>query len=121
VGVQVHVGEVAPDEERRVRVVLSPDVLDGGIGDVVVDGLHPLGRQWPGVLDRLLADGPKSLLIGFGRILDERRALQHTAGQRHLVQPGELVLVRVVELFGFLLSIQVIRVAGVTPRPMPAL
>ena len=39
-------------------------------------------------------------------------------GQRQVVQPGELVLVRVVELLGFLLGVEVIQVAVELVEPV---
>ena len=53
---EVHVGEVHPEEERLVGLRLPLDEVDGPVGDVVVDRLHPLLGQRAGVLDRLLAD-----------------------------------------------------------------
>ena len=57
VGPEVHVGEVHPQEERRGSLVLSLHEVDGCLGGLVVDGLHALLGQRPGVLDALLAGG----------------------------------------------------------------
>ena len=89
--VQVHVGEVAPDEERVARLVLALDVVDGAVGDVVVDGLHPLGGQRAGVLDGLLADRAELLVVGFGRHLVEwpcSRARRAAAPSRRAAGTG---------------------------------
>ena len=99
-------------------VVLALDVVDGGVGDVVVDGLHPLRGQRAGVLDGLLADRAELRVVGFGRHLVGGLALQHAARQRQFVQPRELVLVRVVELLGFLLGVEVIQVAEELVEPV---
>lgn len=56
VGEHMHVGEVAPDEERRARGVLALDVVDSGVRDLIVDGLDALLVQRTGVLDGLLTD-----------------------------------------------------------------
>ena len=111
VGVKVHVGEVAPDEERRAGRVLPLDEVDGGIGDVVVDGFHPLLVQRPGVLDGLLADRTVLLVVRLCGFLSERLALQHAARQRKLVEPWELVFVRVIELLRLLFGVEVVEVA----------
>ena len=67
VGPEVHVGGVDPQEERDVVGVLALDEVDGALDDLVVDGLHPLLRQRPGVLDRLRA-------VGVGPARGARRA-----------------------------------------------
>ena len=81
------------------------------VGDVVVDGLHPLGGQRAGVLDGLLADRTELRVVGFGRVLGECLALQHPTRQRQFVKPWELVLVRVVELLRLFLGVEVVQVA----------
>jgi hypothetical protein len=93
------------------RLVLPLDVLDRGVGDVVVDGLHPLGGERAGVLDGLLTDGTELLVVRLVRVLGEGLAPQHPAGKRSFVEPGELILVRVVELLGLLFGVQVIQVS----------
>ena len=91
--------------------MLALDVVDGRIGDLVVDGFHPLGVQRSGVLDHLLTDGAKLRVVRFGGDLVGRPALENSARKRHFVQPRELVLVRVVELLRLLLGVEVIQVA----------
>src|SRR4051812_18817645 len=56
VGAQVHARRVEPDEERLARRLLPLHVVDGRGRGFVVDRLHALLRQRPGVLDGLLAD-----------------------------------------------------------------
>ena len=51
VGAEVHVGGVPPDEEGLVGAVGLLDEAHGPVGDVFVDGLHPLPGERPGVLD----------------------------------------------------------------------
>ncbi len=51
--------EVDPAEERLAPVVLTLDVVAGGVDELVVAGLHPLPGQRPRVLDPLLADRPQ--------------------------------------------------------------
>jgi hypothetical protein len=55
---EVHVRGVEPHEERRPRLVLAVDELERVLEHLVVDGLHALPRERPGVLDPLLADAP---------------------------------------------------------------
>ena len=118
VGEGVHVGEVAPHEERVARVVLTLDVVDRGVGDVVVDRFHPLRVERAGVLDRLLADRAELRVVRFGRHRVERLALEHAARLRQVVQPGIAVLVRVVELLRFLLGVEVVQVAEELVEPV---
>jgi xanthosine utilization system XapX-like protein len=47
-------------------------------------------------------------------------ALEHPARQRHLVQSGEPISVRIVELLGFLLGVEVIEVAEELVEPVQA-
>ena len=98
--------------------MLTLDVVDAGPGGLVVDGLHPLGVQRAGVIDDLLSDGSELRIIGFLGHLVGGPALQHPAWQRELVQFGELILVRVVELLGLLLGIEVVKVAEELVEPV---
>ena len=52
-GAEMHVGGVEPDEERGLRLVLAADEIRCGVAELLVDGLHPLLGQRPGVLDAL--------------------------------------------------------------------
>ena len=118
VGERVHVREVAPDEERRARGVLALDVIDRDVDDLVVDGLHPLLVQRPGVFDGLLADRPVLRVIRFGGHLGGGLACEHPARMRQLVEQRELVLVRIVRLLRFFLGVEVIEVAEELVEPV---
>jgi hypothetical protein len=100
--------------------VLALDVVDGEFGDLVVDGFHALLVERAGVLDGLLADRAELRVVGLGRHLVGGLALEHPARQRHLVQSGEPIGVRIVELLGFLLSVEVIEVAEELVEPVQA-
>src|SRR5918994_2957632 len=63
VGAQVHVSGVHPDEERRVALLLALDEVDARLNRLVVDRLHPLLGERPGVLDPLLAEGPVARIL----------------------------------------------------------
>lgn len=51
VGAKMHSHRVHLDEERLVRLHLPVDEVDRGRRRLVVDRLHPLSGQRPGVLD----------------------------------------------------------------------
>ena len=118
VGEDMHVGEVAPREERVARRVLSSDVVDGGVGDLVVDGLHPLSVEWPGVLDGLLAGRTVLRVVWFARNLIGGFALQDSPRVCKFVQQRELVFVRIVELFGFLFGVEMVQIAEELVEPV---
>ncbi len=63
VGAEVHVREVHPAEERLPPVVLALDEVAGGVGELVVAGLHPLPGQRARVLDPLLADASPARVL----------------------------------------------------------
>ena len=64
VGDDVHPRRVEPDEERLAVALRLVDELERVIEDLVVDRLHPLGRERAGVLDLLLADLAPARLLG---------------------------------------------------------
>ena len=66
-------------------VGLPLDVVDGRVRRLVVDRLHPLLGQRPGVLDRLLADAAESRVDG-RVVLVGGLALQHAAGAEHRLE-----------------------------------
>jgi hypothetical protein len=97
-GAEVHVRGVAPDEERRPRRVLALDDVDRPGQDLVVDRLHALFRQRPGVLDPL-----RAVLV--------RPAVDDTARAEALAEVREIVGRRVVGELRLLLGVQVVEVA----------
>ena len=52
-GAEMHVRRVEPNEERCLRLVLTADEIRCGVAELLVDGLHSLLGQRPGVLDAL--------------------------------------------------------------------
>ena len=84
----VHARRVEPEEERLAVGLGLVDELERVIEDLVVDRLHPLRIERPGVLDLLLADLAPAWLIG--RIVDVGRpAVEHVArADRVLEQSG---------------------------------
>ena len=60
----MHAGRVPPDEERLVRLVRPVDEVECRVGELVVDRLHPLGRQRAGVLDPLFPHTAKHRVLG---------------------------------------------------------
>jgi hypothetical protein len=95
VGPDVHPGGVEPDEKRRVRLRRLVDEGGGVAQDLLVDRLHPLAVQRPGVLNQLGAVGIEPRVEHAARavLLPERR------------------ISRVVVALGLLLGIQVVQVA----------
>ena len=107
---QVHVRGVHPHEERRLGVVLAADEVQRGGRGLVVDGLHPLLGQRPGVLDALLADA--SVLGLLGRIVGVGRPrADHAPRQQLVVQRRKVVLVGVVGALGLFFGVEVVEVA----------
>src|SRR4029077_5172346 len=103
----VHARAVKPAEEWLVRLRLARDVIDCGVGGLVVDRLHALPGQRAGVLNGLLADAaPAGLLgrvVGIGSL-----AAQHAARSKRLL---ELWILRIGQPLRLLLGIEVIEVA----------
>jgi hypothetical protein len=90
--------------------VLAPDEVDGRGDRLVVDRLHPLRRQRPGVLDPLRPDAPVPLFLG--RVVFLRRPRVDHAARTE--PPGELRKLsgrRPVRVLRLLLGVQVVQVA----------
>ena len=98
VGAEVHVGGVDPHEERRAVGVLATDEVDRRLGDLVVDGLHALLGQRPGVLDPL-----RAVLV--------RPRVQDAAGAEALAELREVGGRWVVGQLRLLLGVEVVEVA----------
>ena len=92
---EMHGRGVVPEEERLVGLVRLVDEAQRVLRDLVVDGLHALLGQRPGVLDLLpaLAVGP---------------AMQHAPRPELLL---ELRILRIVGILGLLFGVEVIEVA----------
>ncbi len=105
----VHVSGVHPHEERCVRLVLPLDEVDRGLGDLVVDRLHPLGGQRSGVLDPLFAHLAEAPLLG-RVVLVRGPGAHHAPGPGHLVESGELLRVGPIGSFRLLFGVEVVEV-----------
>ena len=103
----MHPARVVPDEERLVGLDRTVDEVLGARHEFGVDGFHALGREWPRVFDFLLADLTKTLVDGFIVFL-RRQGIEHATGAITLVEAW--VLGPHIE-FGFILGVQVIKVA----------
>ena len=103
----MHPRRVEPDQPGRVRLLRAVDEIERGVEELVVDGLHPLDRQWPGVLALLLAHRAEARVglaaVGFGRV-----AAQHAARAELFAESG---IFRVVRILRLLLGVEVIEVA----------
>ena len=79
----MHAGRVPPQEERLVLFLGALQEVDRSVGHLLIDGLHPLLGERPGVLDAA---------VGIG--VQERRAARTFL---------ELGVLRVVGVFRFVL------------------
>ena len=86
---QVHVGGVQPDEERRLGRVLAVDEVERVLEHLVVDRLHPLLGQRPGVLDPLLADAARSAARPSRRPRRSPRSGGRRAGRKRSLKRGK--------------------------------
>ena len=82
----VHAGGIPPEEERLVRLLRLLEVVQRGLRDLVVDGLHPLLSQRAGALD-------------FLRAVRIRPGVDHAARLKPLDHRRVLEVVLVLELF----------------------
>ena len=98
VGAEVHVGGVEPNEEGHARLHLFANEGDGPLRHLIVDCLHALLGQRPGVFDRL-----PTLAVGF--------AVQHPARTEPLAEIREFLGVRIVWVFRLLLGVEMVEVA----------
>ena len=114
---EMHVGHVHPDEERGVRLVLALDEIDARAGGLVVDGLHPLLGQRPGVLDALLADRPVAV-VDLAGVLVGRPGVDDAARQQRPAQQRRLLFGGVVRVLGLLLGVEVVQVAEELVEPV---
>ena len=111
---EVHVGEVDPGEEGLSGFRLAPNEVLGALRDVVVDRLHPLLCQRPGVLDDLLPDSTVARVLG--RVVHiGRLAIQDAARPVFL---SELGVRGVVGLLGLFLRVQVVKTAVELVEPV---
>ena len=78
-----------------------------GVDEFLVDGLHPLLRERPGVFAFLLAPGSKARIVA-GRVGRRRDAFHDTA--RTELRPEGRVL-RIVRVFRLVLGVEVIEIA----------
>jgi hypothetical protein len=90
--------------------MLAVDEVQPVLQHLVVDRLHPLAGQRPGVLDPLAADAAPARLLG-RVVLVGRPAVQHPAWPEPLPEVREVGRRRVVRRLRVLLGVQVIQVA----------
>ncbi len=90
----VHLGRVPPQEEWLVRLLGALHEVDGFGADFLVEGLHPLLRERPGVLTAAVGE----------RVHDAARA-------EVLLEVREVLLLRVVGMLGLFFRVQVVEVA----------
>src|SRR6185503_3444849 len=104
---EVHSGGIEPAEERPVRLRLTLDEVDGCGRGLVVDRLHALFRERPGVLDGLLANLAPARVMG--RVVAiGGLAAQHTAWTEGFPEPG---VARIGARLRIFLGIKVIEIA----------
>src|ERR1043166_2446460 len=106
VRVSVHPGAVVPAEKRLARFRLSLDELDGSVGSLVIDRLHPFSVERTGVLDRLFADAAPAWLLS-GGVLVGGLAAQHAARTEFFSKLGS----RIGATFRLFLGVEMVEVA----------
>ena len=114
---EVHVRGVEPDEERRAGLLLAIDEVDRVLEHLVVDRLHALLRQRPGVLDPLLAD-PAPALIRRVVVGVRGPRMHHATRRKALAEAREVLGRRVVRRLRLLLGVQVVEVAEELVEPV---
>ena len=107
VGAKVHTGPVEPAEERLAGRLLSFHVVDGGGRGLVVDRLHALLGERPGILDGLLANLAEAR-IDRGIVPIGRLAFQHAA-RAELGEIGRVL--GVIRQFRLFLGVEMIEIA----------
>ena len=100
-------GEVHPDKGWLAGLVLPLDEVHGPVGNVIVDGFHPLLGQGTGVLAHLLADLAEARI--HRRIVRGRGLAVHHATGAEL--GTERRIFRVVRQFRLFLGVEVVKVA----------
>jgi xanthosine utilization system XapX-like protein len=104
-----------PEEERRVARVRSVDQPQRARQQILLDGLHPLAGQRPGVDDRLLSDATEARVLGV--VVDVAGlTVEHPAWSEQFLE--DRAVLGVVGLLGFLLGVEVIEVAVELVKPM---
>src|SRR5450755_4288404 len=78
-GDDVHARRVEPNEERLSVFLCFLDEAQGEAENLVIDGLHPVGAESPGILDALLPDFSPSRLNS-RVVLAGRPAVNHVTG-----------------------------------------
>ena len=106
-GPDVHAARIEPDEERLPVAVRPVDEVGRGLEELLVDRLHPLFRERPGVLAFLLAPGAEARIVA-RRDGRGRDAFHHAARTELRLEGGVL---RIVRMFRFILGVQMIEVA----------
>ena len=106
-GPDVHAGRIEPHEERLAVADGAVDEFRRGLEKVLVDRLHALLGERPGVLAFLLAPGAEARVVT-RRVGGGRDAFENaTRAELRL----EIRALRIVGILGFLLRVEVIEVA----------
>jgi hypothetical protein len=97
--------------------MLALHVVAGGVGELVVAGLHPLTGQRSRVLDPLLPDpAPTRVLLRV--VLGRRPATEHPARAEPLPELLETVFLGVVGVLRVFLGVQVVQVSEELVEPV---
>src|SRR5215470_9023524 len=107
VGAQVHPRRVEPAEERCSCCNLPPHVVDRCIRGFVVDRLHALFGEGPGVLNCLLTNSTPTRMDG-RIIISGHLAAQNAAGAELLPKAW---IARIVAVLWLFLGVEVVQIA----------
>ena len=103
----VHAARIEPDEERLLVAICAVDEIGRGAKEFLVDRLHALLGERPGVLAFLLAPGAETRIVAW-RVGRGRNAL-HDAARAELRLEGRIL--RIVRMLRLVLGVEVIEVA----------
>src|SRR4029453_13914796 len=103
-GPDVHAGGIEPDEERLAVADGAIDEVRRGLEKLLVDRLHALLGERPGVLASLLAPGAEAGIVA-RRVGGGRDTLQDAARTELCL---EIRVLRIVGILGLLLGVEVI-------------
>ena len=103
----VHAGRIEPNEEGLLVSVRAVDEVDRGGEELLVDGLHALLGERPGILAFLLAPRAEARIVA-QRVGGGGHALQDAARTELRSEGGVLWIIG---MLGLVLGVQVIEVA----------
>src|SRR5271165_233149 len=111
----MHAGGVVPDEERLARLDGALHVIQRRRQKLIVGSLHPFLGKRAGVLAGLLAPGAEARISGRGIVGGGGFALEDATRSKLRPEAGVL---RIVDVFGLFLGIQVIEIAEKLIKPV---